>query len=77
MILPCVTLSEDDFFPFGGKTRCAFDRSTARRSYRRKTQKGRQMQRQLSRCDISGVYVPVDDVILVCAKKASILSRIN
>jgi len=26
------------------------------------------MQRQLSRCDISGVYVPVDDVILVCAK---------
>ncbi len=25
-------------FPLGGKTRCAFDRSTVRRSYNRKTQ---------------------------------------
>ena len=28
-------------FPFGGKTRCAFDRSTIRRSYKRKTQEGK------------------------------------
>ncbi len=28
----------DIIFPLGGKTRCAFDRSTVRRSYKRKTQ---------------------------------------